>query len=69
MGQVIQMKPGKINIDEMKKKLNKKAGLEVAHSLGNGNDPSSVVDWIPTGSRWLDLSYLSKEWQEYQSEK
>ena len=54
MGQVIQMKAGKINIDEMKKKLNKKAGLEVAHSLGNGNDPSSVVDWIPTGSRWLD---------------
>ena len=54
MGQVIQMKAGKINIDEMKKKLNKKAGLEGAHSLGNGNDPSSVVDWIPTGSRWLD---------------
>ena len=54
MGEVIQMKAGKINIDEMKKKLNKKAGLEVAHSLGNGNDPSSVVDWIPTGSRWLD---------------
>ena len=38
----------------MKKKLTKNAGLEVAHSLGNGNDPSSVVDWIPTGSRWLD---------------
>jgi len=54
MGQVINMKPGKIDINEMKKKLNKKAGLEVAHSLGNGNDPSSVVDWIPTGSRWLD---------------
>jgi recombination protein RecA len=54
MGEVINMKPGKIDINEMKKKLNKKAGLEVAHSLGNGNDPSSVVDWIPTGSRWLD---------------
>ena len=54
MGEVIKMKPGKIDINEMKKKLNKKAGLEVAHSLGNGNDPSSVVDWIPTGSRWLD---------------
>jgi recombination protein RecA len=54
MGEVINMKPGKIDINEMKKKLNKKAGLEVAHSLGNGNDPSSVVDWVPTGSRWLD---------------
>ena len=54
MGEVINMNPGKIDINEMKKKLNKKAGLEVAHSLGNGNDPSSVVDWIPTGSRWLD---------------
>ena len=54
MGEVIKMKPGKIDVNEMKKKLNKKAGLEVAHSLGNGNDPSSVVDWIPTGSRWLD---------------
>lgn len=54
MGEVVQMKAGKIDITEMKKKLNKKAGLEVAHSLGNGNDPSSVVDWIPTGSRWLD---------------
>ena len=39
MGEVIKMKPGKIDINEMKKKLNKKAGLEVAHSLGNGNDP------------------------------
>ena len=53
MGEVIKMKPGKIDVNEMKKKLNKKAGLEVAHSLGNGNDPSSDVDWLPTGSRWL----------------
>lgn len=46
-------KPGKINISEMKKFINKKVGLDVAHDLREDN-PTTVKEWIPTGSRWLD---------------
>ena len=46
-------KPGKINISEMKKFINKKVGLDVAHDLREDN-PTEVKEWIPTGSRWLD---------------
>ena len=56
MGKVIKMsksKPGKIDISAMKKFVNKKVGLEVAHDLRQDN-PSEVKTWIPTGSRWLD---------------
>ena len=47
------MKAGKINIKEMKKKINKSMGLEAAFDLREKN-PTQVTDWIPTGSRWLD---------------
>ncbi len=33
--------------------VNKKAGRNVAHDL-TGDNPTSVKEWIPTGSRWLD---------------
>lgn len=46
-------KPGKINIADMKKFINKKVGLDVAHDLREDN-PTEVKQWIPTGSRWLD---------------
>ena len=46
-------KPGKINISEMKKFINKTVGLDVAHDLREDN-PTVVKEWIPTGSRWLD---------------
>ena len=46
-------KPGKIDIAAMKKFVNKKAGLDVAHDLRQDN-PTEVKTWIPTGSRWLD---------------
>lgn len=46
-------KPGKINISEMKTFINKKVGLDVAHDLREDN-PTTVKEWIPTGSRWLD---------------
>jgi len=46
-------KPGKINIAEMKKFINKTVGLDVAHDLREDN-PTEVREWIPTGSRWLD---------------
>jgi recombination protein RecA len=46
-------KPGKIDISAMKKFVNKKVGLDVAHDL-NEDNPTEVKEWIPTGSRWLD---------------
>lgn len=40
-------------MEEMRKLVNKKAGMEVAFDLKEDN-PTEVKDWIPTGSRWLD---------------
>jgi len=42
-----------VDIEAMRKLLNKKAGMPVAHNLKQQN-PTEVKDWIPTGSRWLD---------------
>ena len=46
-------KAGKIDINAMKKFVNKKVGLDIAHDL-NQDNPTEVKEWIPTGSRWLD---------------
>jgi len=46
-------KAGKIDISSMKKFVNKKVGLDIAHDL-NQDNPTEVKEWIPTGSRWLD---------------
>ena len=46
-------KLGRLNLNEMKSLINKKAGAELAHSLADDN-PTEVKDWISTGSRWLD---------------
>jgi recombination protein RecA len=46
-------KAGKIDISAMKKFVNKKVGLDIAHDL-NEDNPTEVKEWIPTGSRWLD---------------
>ena len=46
-------KAGKIDISSMKKFVNKKVGLDIAHDL-NEDNPTEVKEWIPTGSRWLD---------------
>ena len=46
-------KAGKIDISSMKKFVNKKVGLDIAHDL-NLDNPTEVKEWIPTGSRWLD---------------
>lgn len=45
--------PGKLTLSEIKKTINKKAGMDVAHNLKDEN-PTEVKEWIPTGSRWLD---------------
>jgi recombination protein RecA len=57
MGKVVQMSEhtGKINTSELAKKINKKLGIEAAHDL-KVDDPVSIRDWIPTGSRWLDCT-------------
>jgi len=44
---------GKLSIGDMRKLVNKKAGMTVAHNLQEDN-PTQVRQWIPTGSRWLD---------------
>jgi recombination protein RecA len=44
---------GRLSIEDMRKLINKKAGLNVAHNL-NEDSPTIVKEWIPTGSRWLD---------------
>ena len=56
MGKVIQMattKAGKISIADLKKSMNKSMGINAAHDLRQDN-PTTVKEWIPTGSRWLD---------------
>ena len=42
-----------VSIEEMRKIINKKAGITVAHNLKDEN-PTEVKEWISTGSRWLD---------------
>jgi len=49
----LKQKKGSLNIDELRKKINKKAGMNVAHDLTTDN-PTEVKDWIPTGSTWLN---------------
>ena len=44
---------GKLSMADMRKLINKKAGINVAHNLKEEN-PTEVIQWIPTGSRWLD---------------
>jgi len=46
-------KSGKLSIADMKKLINKKAGVDVAFSLSDDN-PTEVNQFIPTGCRWLD---------------
>lgn len=44
---------GKMSIKDKIALINKKVGMEVAFNLQEDN-PTEVVDWISTGSRWLD---------------
>ena len=46
-------KAGKLSMADMRKLINKRAGMTVAHNL-NEENPTEVKEWIPTGSRWLD---------------
>jgi len=53
VAKVTKLKKGSLDIASIRKIINKKAGREVAHSL-EGENPTEVREWIPTGSRWLD---------------
>lgn len=46
-------KAGRVDMQDLMNLVNKKAGRNVAHDL-TGDNPTSVKEWIPTGSRWLD---------------
>ena len=60
MGKVVKMKEakqpkaGKLSTNDMRKMINKTAGMNVAHNLKEDN-PTAVTDWIPTGSRFNHL--------------
>ena len=47
-------KAGSLSINDLRSLINKKAGMEVAFDLKDENCPTTVKEWIPTGSRWLD---------------
>jgi recombination protein RecA len=47
-------KAGRLSVDQMRKLINKKAGMDVAVDLADENNATIVKKWIPTGSRWLD---------------
>ena len=53
MAKARKQKAGKLSIADMRKLVNKRAGITVAHDLGDSN-PTEVKEWIPTGSRWLN---------------
>ena len=46
-------KTGKLSVRDLQSMLNKKAGMNIVHSLKEDN-PTEVKQWIPTGSTWLD---------------
>jgi len=52
---------GRLNIADMKKLINKKAGMDVAFSLSDDN-PTEVTQFIPTGCKWLDGIIKRGDW-------
>ena len=52
---------GRLSIADMKKLINKTAGVDVAYNLTDDN-PTKVDQWIPTGSKWLDGIIRRGDW-------
>lgn len=44
----------KLDIKKMRESLNKTYGKEIAYDLNDPNNPTNVVEYVPTGSRLLD---------------
>ena len=55
------VKTGRLSIADMKKLINKKAGMNVAFSLLDDN-PTEVSQFIPTGCKWLDGIVKRGDW-------
>jgi len=53
MAKKAKQSAGKLSLADIRKNINKRAGMNVAHDL-NEENPTEVTQWIPTGSRWLD---------------
>lgn len=49
----VQSGSNRPSVAQLRSQINKSAGYEVAFDLQQEN-PSDVIDWISTGSRWLD---------------
>jgi len=45
---------GKMSMKDIRGMINKHAGKEVAYDMRDPENPSNVIRWISTGSRWLD---------------
>ena len=54
-------KAGRVAMQDLLKLVNKKAGRNVAHDL-TGDNPTSVKEWIPTGSDGLTLLSAKAQW-------
>ena len=54
-------KAGKLSPSDLLGRINKIAGREVAHNLEKEN-PTDVIDWIPTGAKWLDAITCKGKW-------
>ena len=61
MAKTKQKVTGRLNIADMKKLINKKAGTNVAFSLSEDN-PTEVNQFIPTGCKWLDGIVKRGDW-------
>jgi recombination protein RecA len=54
-------KAGKLSPSDLLGRINKIAGRKVAHDLEKDN-PTDVIDWIPTGAKWLDAITCKGKW-------
>ena len=54
-------KAGKLSPSDLLGRINKIAGRKVAHNLEEEN-PTDVIDWIPTGAKWLDAITCKGKW-------
>ena len=54
MARTRKSKVGSLSASDVRRLLNKSAGIDVAHNLSADNCPTIVKTWISTGARWLD---------------
>jgi len=52
---------GRMSMEDMRNIINKNAGYDIAFNL-EGENPTEVKQWIPTGSKWLDGIIARGKW-------